>query len=143
MNVSLHDIEDAVRRNFVLKIGGTKLESVYDWESNSSQTARIVFVGVALDRGFRSDEICDYLDMNFKDFLSKSQRYKIYLQSGEEKVMEMRSMHLPLHRTLDKEGADALDMRVYRKTVLINNCLNLILQAKAFELLRTLPNYVD
>jgi hypothetical protein len=143
MNITLTDIEKAVRRNFVLKHDGAKLETVYDWESNSRETARLVFVGIAIERGFHMDDICAFLDMNFKDFLSKCQRYKDYLHSGHEKVEEMKRMNVPLHRVLDKIGADALDMRVWRKTILVNNYLRLVLQSKTLELLETLPNYVN
>src|SRR6185295_16876060 len=133
MNITLEDIEAAVRANFVLKREGAKLETVYDWESNSNQTARLVFVGIAIERGFHMDEICTFLEMNFKDFLSKCQRYRDYLHTGQAKIDEMRMMKMPLHRVLDKAGADALDMRVCRKSILVNNYLRLKLQAKTLE----------
>jgi hypothetical protein len=143
MNVTLKDIENAVRRNFVLKPEGEMLETVYDWESNSSQTARLVFVGIAVERGYHMDEVCAFLEMSNYDFHSKTTRFRDYIISGRMKIADMKRKALPLHRVLDKPGADALDMRVYRKAILVNNYLQLMLQTKVFELRRSLPNYVD
>jgi len=143
MNITLDDIEAGIRVNFVLKDDGAKrLETVYDWESNSYQTARLVFVGIASERGYAMQDICHYLDMSYKDYLYKLGRYKSMLRNGTGRMEAFKKKNKPLHLLFDKAGADALDLRVCRKVVLINNFLALRLQRKALEFRETLPNYV-
>lgn len=144
MNLTLQDIEIAIRRNFILKQDATMLlQTESDWEAYSDQTARVVFVGVAADRGFSMDEVCEYLDISVKQYLNKVGKYKDWLRVGKGKVEVLKRKGKPLHLLLDKGSmADSLDLRIYRKTMLVNNCLATILQQKSIEFRKTLPNYI-
>lgn len=143
MNISLNDIEAGIRCNFVMNdTPKKKLETNYDWESNSYQTARLVFVGIAIERGFTMEEICSYLNMTYPDYLYKIGRFRSMLRNGKERMEAFKRKKRPLHLLFDRAGADELDLRVCRKVALINNYLTLRLQSKALEFRETLPNYV-
>lgn len=143
MNITLDDIESGIRSNFVLKEAPKKrLETDFNWESNSNQTARIVFVGIASERGYTMDEICRFLDIGFEDYMWKLGRFKSMLRNGHQRMESFKRKGVPLHMMLDKAGADELDLRVCRKVLLINNYLTLRLQLKALEFRKALPNYV-
>jgi hypothetical protein len=121
MSITLDDIEKAIRSNFVINKEGKKiLETVYDWESNSLYTARIVFVGIALQHGFSMEPICQHLDMTYKEYTGKVKKYKQLLRLGEQKYFRIQHQGLKY----DKDITDNLDLRVYRKQILINNYLN-------------------
>lgn len=144
MTLSLNDIESAIRRNFVLdESGGKLLESNADWEANSTQTARVIFVGIALEQGYHVDDVCAYLGISGKRCLRNAVRYRELIKAGKYKLAELKRGGMPLHLVLDKtEMADSLDIRIYRKSILVNNCLGLMLKAKLFEFRQTLPYYV-
>lgn len=144
MNITLHDIEDAIRRNFVLDPGATNLlETAPETERHGegNQSAILVFVGCAMQRGFGAKEVCDYLSITGKDFYGKSVRYREMLQAGSTKAAKLRKEGMATRDMIDKHDSDR-DLRLYRKTMLVNNCLNLLLQAKTLELRQSLPYYV-
>jgi hypothetical protein len=127
MSITLADIERAIRANFVLAKDGRKiLETEYEWESNSLYTARLVFVGIACQLNFPMEQICHHLDMPYKEYVGKVSRYKEHMITGKEKYARILSKEL----MYDKEVKDMIDLRVYRKTILINNYLATVQHTK-------------
>jgi len=145
MNISLQDIESAIRRNFLLAPEGESLletEPDTDRHGEGNQSARLVFVGCAIERGFGAKEVCDYLNITGKDFYGKSVRYREMLRAGREKAARLRREGVVVRDMIDKHDGDR-DMRICRKVMLVNNCLELLLHAKSLELRQSLPYYVD
>lgn len=142
MNVSLSDIESAIRRNFVLDSNPRLfLETQSTADRHDDGIARMVFVGCALSRGYTREQICHFLNMSDKEFIGKSMRFKDMLRAGIEKREKIKIMKIPMHEVIDKHDTDR-NLHLVRKVMLVNNCLNLMLQAKSLEFRRSLPNYV-
>lgn len=120
MTPTLHDIDKTIRSNFVLrKLPSKPLETEKEWESRSPNTARLVFVGIAEQYGFSMNDICDHLRMTNKDYLGLLSRFKELMITGKHKYELVTTGEL----RYEKDIVEIMDLRVYRKVVLIKNHL--------------------
>lgn len=120
MSPTLHDIDRTIRSNFVLRKLPTKpLETDKEWESRSPNTARLVFVGVAAQYGFTMADICAHLQMTSTAYLGMLTRFKELMITGKHKYELIVTRELQY----EKEIVEIIDLRVYRKVVLIKNHL--------------------
>lgn len=127
MRITLHDIEKAIRANFILRKGSHKmLETDREKERNSYGAGRIVFVGIALKLGYKQPEICAYLDMTLTEYNGKAKNYRLLYEAGRAKTLEK-----PKYRYEQGEFNEQ-DLRIYRKTLLVTNYLK-TLQREAAE----------
>lgn len=118
MKIELTDIEKAIRANFVLRKDSTKiLETDREKEKNSYGAGRMVFVGIALRLGYKRPEICEHLKMTITEYNGKAKSYRQLYEAGLKKTQEK-----PKKRYEQGEFVD-LDLRIYRKTVLVKNYL--------------------
>ncbi len=133
MNISLLDIERAIRANFILSKDGKKyLETDWYHEYHSSGAARMVFVGVALGFGFRMEEICDHLEMTLTEFNGKQRKFRELYDAGNSKTALLKKQDKNTG-SYEQETAFSLELRIYRKTILVRNYLA-SLQRVALEL---------
>lgn len=118
MKIMLIDIEKAIRANFVLRKESRKiLETDREKEKNSYGAGRMVFVGIALQFGYKQPEICAHLKMTVTEYNGKAKNYRLLYEAGKTKTQEK-----PIKRYENGESID-LDLRIYRKTVLVKNYL--------------------
>lgn len=123
MTITLIDINAAIRANFILtkgtENGGKPLTTDWYYESHSFSTARMVFVAIAVLCQFKPDQVCTYLDMSFSEFNAHRKKYRGLYREGEKKYEGIKKGEL----TYDKSMTNNLDLRVYRKTLLVTNYL--------------------
>lgn len=124
--IKLADIERAIRSNFILaegkENGGKKLTTNWYYESHNYSTARMVFVEMAIACHFGHKEICTYLEMTIRDFTALRKLYRELYKEGR-RLYEAISLGTMEY---SKELSQSLDLRVYRKTLLVMNYLNLL-----------------
>lgn len=119
MRPTLRDIDKAIHANFVLNPdGGKYLETDDRIERHFKGAARIVFVGVAVENGFQHEGICEHLQMTVKEFNGKLSQFRERLQSGRAKNSRRKQ-----ENRYDQEEALDFDLRIYRKYILIRNCI--------------------
>ena len=127
MLIPLKDIEQGIRRNFILsKEGRKKLDADYETEGHFVGAARMVFVGVSVQCGHRMAEICDYLVMSTYEFNGKLKKFKDYFRLGEQKSKVIKTESNNEEVEYSKETASDFSLRIYRKAVLVNNYLRLL-----------------
>lgn len=119
MRLTLTDIDRAVRANFMLSATASKyLEADDTKEYHFKTAARIVFVGVAVENGFKYDRICDHLSMTVTEFNAFQRQFKEHLQEGRIKNGRRKK-----DNRYDQGEALDFDLRIYRKYVLVRNCI--------------------
>jgi hypothetical protein len=122
MRVTLADIDKAVRANFIIDPHGSKyLDADRKKEWHFSGAARVVFVGIALENQFRQEAICDHLDITITEFNGKARQFREHWEMGKVKNLERKRAN-----RYDKEEALDQDLRVYRKSVLVRNCVEML-----------------
>jgi|HubBroStandDraft_2_1064218.scaffolds.fasta_scaffold00002_13 hypothetical protein len=130
MRISLNDIEKAIRANFILsKEGNRLLEADYYYEWHALGAARIVFVGAAIAAGYGQQDICLYIDMSLSEYNGKLRKFREHYKRGSSKAAEIKAAR----RQIAELDAKDIDLRIYRKYVLVNNYLQ-HLQRKRLEL---------
>lgn len=128
MTPTLPDIDTTIRSNFVLrKMPNKPFQTDREWESRSQNTARLVFVGIADQYGFSMQQICDHLQMTGKDYLGHLSRFKDLMVTGKRKYEQVSTGEL----RYEKDIVEIMDLRVYRKVVLIKNHLQLLCHTKS------------
>lgn len=119
MKASLQDIERAVRANFVIVPGGKFLETGRDrLDLRLKSGARMVFIGIAMNSGHRIEDILAYVKMDLREFNNLFSKYHAYNDSGKKKYLNRT---LAGKKAYDQAAALDVDLRIYRKTILINN----------------------
>jgi len=143
MNVTLQDIEHAIRLNFVLDRTGLEfLQTARDADKHDTGTARMVFIACAKERGYTMQDICTYAGIEDTEYNRKTLRYKEMMIAARRKVEDYKRDGARLHLVFDKHDADR-DLHLLRKMRLVRNCLNLKLHAKTLEFRKSLPNYAE
>jgi hypothetical protein len=122
MRPTLADIEHAVRANFVINPNGAKkLETDDKREWHTKSAGRMVFIGVALENGIRREEICAHIDMSTYEYNGRLMHFREHLAKGQKKNAQ-RSRG----KKYDQEEALDLDLRIYRKYILVKNCIEIL-----------------
>jgi len=143
MNVTLQEIERAVRVNFVIdSMSKEFLQTAWDVDKHDTGTARMVFIACAKERGYTMQAICSYAGIEDAEYNRKMLRYRGMMQDARRKTEEYRRDGVRLHLVYDKHDADR-DLHLLRKIRLVRNCLDLMLHAKTLEFRRSLPDYVE
>jgi len=119
MKASLPDIEKAIRANFVINPDGKFLETGGDRiDLRLKSGARMVFIGLAMAYGHRVEDILQYVTMDLREFNSLFAKYHDLNESGRAKYEHRK---LQGKKTYTEAEAYDLDLRTYRKTILVNN----------------------
>jgi len=119
MKASLQDIEQAVRANFVINPDGKFLETGIDYlDRRLKSGARMIFIGVAIGCGHRVSDILRYVQMDLREFNNLLAKYHSYNDMGKEKYDRRKKEG---KRIYDQAAALDVDLRIYRKCILINN----------------------
>lgn len=119
MKASLTDIEFAVRANFVINPSGKFLETGVDYlDRRLKSGARMVFIGIAIGCGHRVSEILRFVQMDLREFNNLLAKYYSYNDMGRDKYEKRKKEGKKVY---DQKAALDVDLRIYRKCILINN----------------------
>lgn len=134
--VPLETIEKAVRANFVIDKAAKKpLMTPWNWITKCRGSARTVFVGIALEQGYKQWDIRRYLKMSPSEYESQLIRYKKFMIEGSQKFEEVKQ---GLHSNHDKRFktesrriiyedwvCNDIALRIYRKSLLVKSYVHM------------------
>jgi hypothetical protein len=80
--IKLKEIEQVMKPNFIWNRSGLKPLQVNEEYEGNKELARTIFVGIADMYGFKSDDICDYLDCGYDSYRHKLSQFREYYQIG-------------------------------------------------------------
>lgn len=122
MNITLVNIERAIRANFILAKDGNKfLETDWYHEWHSKSAARTVYIGVALLHGHKQEHICEHIDMTVHEYNARLAEFRERYSKGQRKEKERNK-----EEKYGQDDALDLDLRIYRKYKLVTNYLQLL-----------------
>lgn len=78
----------------------------------------MVFTGIAMAYGHRIEDVLTFLDMDIREFNTLLARYHAFNDSGYEKYAKRKAEG---KKHYDTASAYDIDLRIYRKTILIKN----------------------
>jgi hypothetical protein len=121
MKNSLTEIERAVRANFVINHDGEFLEADDKVERDMKFAARMVFIGVSMTSGHSITDILAHSGIGLAEFNKLLRIFHSHLREGNVKAEERHKEH-----KVQYAQTEAFDphLRIYRKTLLVNNYLN-------------------
>lgn len=115
--IPLREIERSIAINCALDQKSQKALQLPKWQGlNNQGLGRCIFIFIALKAGYEKEEICDYLNLNVKEYDQKQQILEEYYNNGKHLFETIG------HTAGYQETRDTY-MFFYRKLVLAENYL--------------------